>query len=119
MSSPAVIKFEKLELGQAINNAVAERLNAAAPDLPPLYWLLWYTSLETPRISAAVDDEQVLAQWSGALGLQPKESGIPGLRMMAGWAFVDHYRHEIELCCVVDRDAYEADRRAFQARCGR
>jgi hypothetical protein len=118
MSTPTTIDFTQMRLNDAINRAVADTLNNAAPDLTPVRWLLFYSGAE-PQISGMLAEggEEMLQRWAAALGLEPVDPITAGTREVSGTAVINHSRHTLQLWCIVDQAAYDADMAAWQARC--
>ncbi|WP_157184364.1 hypothetical protein [Nocardia niigatensis] len=116
----APITMDRWTLQDAIRPAVAEFMNALAPDAPPLWWTLSF-SRELPELSGMVDEDDhadpaaVAQQWAGLLGLVNDETSDDGVRRLHG-PFPDGSMRRIQVWYIADRAKFDAARERHHAR---
>ncbi|WP_280389657.1 hypothetical protein [Nocardia wallacei] len=108
-NSARAFDFSGVDLGRAIDRAVAEEMNAVAPDLPPLNWGIMFLDGVPPMLTAAAD-EGALDLWADRFGmhLHPTERTAAGVRDMRCTATIDGSTYKIRVHAIVDRATYIA-----------
>lgn len=100
---PTVIDTAAIELDHAVNLAVTAYMNALAPELPPLTWLLYPGAGNRPRRLHGVasrNQTAVLEQWALALDLTAGHE--VGKRAFSGSKSIDFEPTTIRIWCFID-----------------
>ncbi|MBF6459837.1 hypothetical protein IU433_12395 [Nocardia puris] len=95
-----MIKIEMFQVHAAVDAAVAEYVNGAAPSLPRLPWILY----QRRHLLAEADTLADAEAWVRALRLEPVDTAAPGVMRWKG-----RLTHgEVEIVFVADRAAHDA-----------